>query len=613
MPELASIDILFSHYWRAAFLGALVLLLFGIVIGLLAERRRLKTAIDLSRHFADDLRRSEQGYREALDAIEDGIWHWNLRDGSVGWDQRCWVLAGYPDQPESAMTHGRWMTLLHPADARKAIDRIGQAIKAQQAFAVEYRLQQTNGRWIWLEQRGQVVEWADGAAQRAVGALSDISHRKHVELELKKSERHLRSLISAMQEVVLVIDTEMRLVELHVPADSLRPGVEIDRLLGQQVHELFSEDDRNHLISITSDILIDGRPRTLALDLPFVLAGRCYQLSLSRLEDGANWLIGFLGVARDVTELVEAEADARRAHEDKTRLLDAAGEGIFGLDLDGRCTFINPAALTMLGLRRDEVIGQDTHALFHAVKADGSLNPRDQCPLDATLRDGQIRRVEDWFMRKASEGFPVQLIVTPVLEDGKQTGAEALFQDIAVRKRMEAELIQLANTDTLTGLANRRLFFERLGHEIERVRRIDGPSTGLLMLDLDHFKRINDQHGHAAGDAVLRHVAELIRRSIRGIDLAARYGGEEIVVLLPGVDAANAGQTADRLRALLNAQPLPFGGVSIVISTSIGFTLLDPADSGSDGPMARADAALYRAKSGGRNRCEVLLADSAAR
>lgn len=595
----------------AVIAGGLTLLLLGGLIGhLLRERRRLNAAIALSREFTDQLRDSERHYREALDAVEDGMWSWNISDGTVAWDQRCWALAGYADIPDDrGMTHGRWMTLLHPADARKAIERIGEAVKARRSFAVEYRLQQTSGHWIWLEQRGQVVEWSDGAPCRAVGALSDISLRKQTELALKKSERHLRSLIAAMQEVVLVIDTEMRLAELHVPAEVRRPGVDADRLIGLQVDQLFGDDDRNRLLAITSDILIDGRPRTLAIDLPFVNEGRRYQLSLSRLEDGANWLIGFLGVARDVTELVEAEAAARRAHEDKARLLDAAGEGIFGLDLNGRCTFINPAALAMLGWRREEVIGHDAHALFHAWRADGAPNPRSESPLDATLRDGQARHVEDWFRRQNGEGFPVQLIVTPVREDGRQTGVEVLFQDIATRRRLEAELTRLANSDPLTGLANRRIFFERLEHERQRVRRINGPATGLLMLDLDHFKPLNDRHGHAVGDAVLRQVAELIRAGIRGIDLAARYGGDEIVVLLPGVDAANANQTAERLRGLLNAQPLSIGTSSVAVTASFGVTLLEPNDPSTDAAMARVDAALYRAKANGRDGCVCSLSD----
>jgi len=166
---------------------------------------------------------------------------------------------------------------------------------------------------------------------------------------------------------------------------------------------------------------------------------------------------------------------------------------------------------------------------------------------------------------------------------------------------------QQAITDDLTGLANRRQFYEVLGREFERAHRFGTPLS-LVMLDIDDFKRVNDTHPmkHLAGDAVLRSVAMAISGHIRDIDLAARYGGEEFAVLLPQTDHEGAVNLAERLRAAIAERLVSFGGEDeIAVTASFGVASM-PADGGEPSSLLRAaDRALYLAKAGGRNRVEV--------
>jgi len=177
--------------------------------------------------------------------------------------------------------------------------------------------------------------------------------------------------------------------------------------------------------------------------------------------------------------------------------------------------------------------------------------------------------------------------------------------DITQRKRLEAELRELASTDELTGLANRRQFMQRLEEELERLRRQTTRAACVLMLDLDHFKRVNDQHGHAAGDRLLQHFAQLLRQELRSVDTPARMGGEEFAVILPGTDLAAAQGIAQRICERLAAQPFHAGAQQLNVTVSVGVAALDAADLSADAVLARADAALYRAKAGGRNRVEL--------
>jgi diguanylate cyclase (GGDEF)-like protein len=175
------------------------------------------------------------------------------------------------------------------------------------------------------------------------------------------------------------------------------------------------------------------------------------------------------------------------------------------------------------------------------------------------------------------------------------------FHDITEERRLENELRVLASTDFLTGALNRRAFQLAFRSAIERCRRYGIPLS-LIMLDLDHFKRVNDTHGHQAGDAVLREASSRIRATLRDSDIFGRLGGEEFALLLPHTDLDEGAVVAERLRAAIADEPVDVGVALVPITTSVGLTALRTQPDPIDTMMRRADEALYAAKAGGRNR-----------
>jgi diguanylate cyclase (GGDEF)-like protein len=187
--------------------------------------------------------------------------------------------------------------------------------------------------------------------------------------------------------------------------------------------------------------------------------------------------------------------------------------------------------------------------------------------------------------------------VTPLnLREG---GAVVSHVDITDRKLLELELMKLAATDVLTGLPNRRFFLEVAGREIEYVRRFGVP-TSLVMIDLDRFKATNDTYGHAAGDEALRSVADACLALIRKIDVLARFGGEEFILMLPRTDETRAFRVAEKLRIAI--QETRIGDRQFRLTASFGVTEIFPDDRTIEDGLLRADAALYAAKRSGRNR-----------
>jgi diguanylate cyclase (GGDEF)-like protein len=168
-------------------------------------------------------------------------------------------------------------------------------------------------------------------------------------------------------------------------------------------------------------------------------------------------------------------------------------------------------------------------------------------------------------------------------------------------KKAQVELHRLAATDFLTGIANHRRFSEAGEREIQRARRY-GHSLAALMLDLDHFKKVNDTYGHAVGDKVLVAITAAIRKLLRDIDVFGRLGGEEFAILLPETDLAGGRTTAERLRAAIAETAIDAGTAVLKVTISIGITLLSQDDHGLDAVLKRADDAMYEAKRNGRNR-----------
>ena len=180
-------------------------------------------------------------------------------------------------------------------------------------------------------------------------------------------------------------------------------------------------------------------------------------------------------------------------------------------------------------------------------------------------------------------------------------------------RETSAEFEQQAATDMLTGLANRRAFYDRLDAEFRRSRRYGRPLS-VLMIDLDHFQQVNDRHGHVVGDLVLAAVARLVREHVRESDMAARYGGEELVVMLPETDGVHAAAMAERLRSVIRDHDFEVGDDGSPLTISAGVAAFPDCEPRDGADLVRlADEALYRAKAAGRDRVEVAASNAGAR
>jgi len=317
---------------------------------------------------------------------------------------------------------------------------------------------------------------------------------------------------------------------------------------------------------------------------------------------------GFKSSPHDCWAAAEEQIDLmfalRESRKKLQTLIESALDAVVMIDSEGIVSGWNRQACRIFGWAPEEAIGRSIHTMI--------IPPRHR---DAHVRgmahflasgEGPFmnKMIEIQALHRDGHEFPVELGIAQLVSGGKPEFS-AFIRDITERERAAAELREMATSDFLTGLANRRHFIARMSDELARMQRRDSLDTAVLMLDLDHFKRVNDTYGHATGDAMLKHFAALMQSELRKIDTAGRVGGEEFAIILPGAATREAKVFAERFRSKVEESPLIQEGQPIRMTVSIGITAMKAADSSPDTALIRADEALYRAKENGRNRVEV--------
>lgn len=411
--------------------------------------------------------------------------------------------------------------------------------------------------------------------------------------------------------VLLTLNDGQYLARTHALDDSLTKKVPADREFLQQPEKL-----SGHYNAVAP---IDSIERFYAWhripDFPAVLSlglGKDKILLPTQLSIKASKTQNLLATillllaALWITRLVAIKAKQNRAllqtQERLATLLIRIPSGVLLEDENNHIVTANPTLLSLLSLDAEpsSLIGLHHSQLLTMLEQEQAAwlpIPRNN------LKQRQLRKVKD------SAGRTFEIDWMPIRRDFRSLGHVWFIQDISERKKKEQELVTLATTDALTGLHNRRSFLDILQQQL----KISTPHCpgALLLLDIDHFKRVNDTYGHPAGDLVIQNIAQGIRDSLRQDDITGRLGGEEFAVLLPKATLQQAQQLAERIREHVAATPTITQTETIYVTISIGVALLYGQDENS--VQSQADQALYQAKNSGRNRvcCAEHEADEA--
>lgn len=425
-----------------------------------------------------------------------------------------------------------------------------------------------------------------------------LQSRQQIRLRVREDVERLREIAGTLAEGLLVTNPAGR-IALANPEACAVLGYSPEEFQSEDMHSLLHAHCARNECGILRVGRVGGRYEAEE-DTFRSKAGTLLPVSLSaaaivREQQVAGIVVAF----RDIRERKLQEQALRQSAAEIEDLYDHAPCGYHSLDRTGLYVRINRTELAWLGYRREELIGR--------MRFPDLLTPATSRVFEENfprfLACGEVHNLEFEMVRRDGTLLPVLLSATAVRDaNGQFLMSRSTLFDLTERKRLESEIQRQARTDTLTGLHNRRYFFELAERELARGRRYNG-LLAVLMLDLDHFKAVNDAYGHHAGDRVLRGFGEILARSVRDVDIAGRIGGEEFAVVLPEARAEQAVEVAERVRLAVAGADLRLEqGEALHVTVSIGVAAAAAAESDIEALLDSADQALYEAKRAGRNR-----------
>ncbi len=289
-------------------------------------------------------------------------------------------------------------------------------------------------------------------------------------------------------------------------------------------------------------------------------------------------------------ELRKANITLSESKDELRLILDSAAEAIYGIDLDGNCTFCNRSCIEMLGYnKQSELLGKNMHWQIHHTRRDGTPLPIHDCRIFKAFIKGEGSHVEDEvFWRADGTSFDAEYFSYPQIKNGEIIGAVITFMDISERRQKEAKIHYLSCYDTLTGLQNRRCFEENRN----KIDIPDNLPLSVLFADINGLKMTNDIFGHSAGDELIRKSSEILRQVCRQNDVVARVGGDEFIILLPNTTGENAEKILTRIKSGFADAYFQ----AIKCSISLGLDTKRSQDQSLDEVMANAENAMYKDK-----------------
>jgi diguanylate cyclase (GGDEF)-like protein/PAS domain S-box-containing protein len=493
--------------------------------------------------------------------------------------------------PEHELLKRTFREITHPDDLETSVDSLRRLLDGSiSTHDADKRYVSPDGTVIWAHLSLSLVRDAQGRPHHFIAQIQDISERKRHEL--------------ALGEERLALDEAQRIAKIgswswDTRSDDVTWSTQLYRLFGRDPGDgpAVAGDLRRNVHPDDQELVRAEFSAPLARGLPFELDFRVV------LPDGAVRTLRaigkcnparphvYVGTVQDVTDLRQAELQARQERDYAAAITRSMRDG-FLLTRDGTILEVNQAFCELTGFTREELIGLRIPFPFWQPESDDELRRH----AERIARDNHAE-FETTYTRRDGTRFPVSTHTVPAeAQDGTLFGLVTTVRDISERKRHEEELNRLATQDPLTGLANHRVLHEQLRAEVARARR-QGLRLCVAVLDLDHFKQVNDRYGHPVGDEVLREAGARLRAIVREGETLARVGGEEFAWILTDLDETDAYAAVERARRVIGEMPFAEAGV---VTMSAGVAELQPLDAADD-LYSRADRALYRAKQNGRN------------
>ncbi len=503
-------------------------------------------------------RERELYFQTMAEAVPEIIWTADPNGMDDYFNQRCFDYTGLTLEQLSG---AGWQAILHPDDLDDCVSKWKGALRSGDPYEVEYRLRSKDGSFRWFLGRANPIRDTKGEIVKWFGTCTDIESQKQNQQVLEQQ---------ILERTTQLADTNVRLQQEILEKDAARRQYDWNN--EQMVEELQKRSERATLLAKMGELLQSCMTR----DEVFA-AALGYAPKIFPVVPGA---MALLDASRNVAEVIGSWGDCHLP-----------------------TLVFEPASCWALRTGHPHLVlaGDTTAPCAHAA---GVKNTYLCTPILAQGETLGVVHFQATNNAPNMDGSQLSFNTTFKTTFAAQVGLS--IANIRLREALRTQSVR----DALTGLYNRRYLEETLERELRRAARAE-QSLGILMLDLDHFKNFNDTYGHDAGDVILRETAASLTKGVRAEDFVCRFGGEEFVVILPTANPETARARAERLRSKIRELTIMHQGKSLgMVTISVGVAAYPVHGMSPKGLMAAADAALYEAKRGGRDRVVVAAAKS---
>jgi diguanylate cyclase (GGDEF)-like protein/PAS domain S-box-containing protein len=547
-----------------------------------------------SKQIKELLQQSNERFEISQKFANAGSWEWDIKSGDLYWSRMISKMFGSLEEALST-SNENFISAIHPDDRQSVQDAINSCIKDDKDYNLQYRVVWPDGTIRWLSDQGNVVRNNLGEAERMFGVVQDVTARKKAELALTSSEHRLRLALAV---------TKQGWFDFNIQTGQMVHSPEYPKLLGYDPADFSSNFDQ------WQDILHPEDRDAVMADYRRTLSQGCeFSMEYRRKTKNSGWLwikataeivewtpsqrpLRMIGIHTDINERKQAEMKLERA----ASVFTHAGEGITITDAAGTIIEVNDTFSHITGYTREEVLGKNSRILNS-----GHQSPEFYVEMWGALLEQGHWKGEVWNRHKSGEVHAVLLTISAVQNAvGQVQNYVGLFSDITELKDHQNQLVHIANHDILTNLPNRALLSDRLSQAMVQCQRRN-QSLAVAFLDLDHFKEVNDTHGHDIGDELLVQVSQRMKEALREGDTLARIGGDEFIAVM--ADLEKVEDSEPLLKRLLKAaaDPVTVGDAVMQVSASIGVTHYPQDGADADQLMRHADQAMYAAKQAGKN------------
>ncbi|MGQ0503122.1 MAG: sensor domain-containing protein [Panacagrimonas sp.] len=584
------------------------LVLLVTTAGTVILRRSIRPLIDA-------LAETERRYRAVVDNLQEGVLLQDENSAILASNPAAARIFRLPPDELEGMVAGdpRWKVFNDdgtpcPREDYPTPKALRTGLSARD---VPYGVVDGHGQLRWIEVTTTLIPTQGPPI--VVTTFSDITEKRLASQRLELSESRFQLMVSQVVDyAILMLDADGRVVTWNQGAEQIK-GYTAQEAIGMHFSIFYTAEDQEcglpaeHLREAAQTGRLGCESWRVRKD-----GSRFWGMTvLGAVRGGAGEILGYSKLTRDLTEQRQAAQVLAEAGRRMQAMIDCSPFGIVAIDLQGIIRNMNPAGQRMTGYSSEELVGKLTCAVYHdmdevrerARQISEETGRHVEPGLETFVykaRLGQSDEQEWICVRKDGFRFPMQATVTALRDtQGVIVGFMGVAYDITERKQREAHTRHVAHHDFLTGLPTRRLMSDRVQSAVENARR-DSAQVGLLMIDLDNFKRINDSLGHPVGDELLQVVAERLLGSVRSGDTVARMGGDEFLVVLPNIgNRAVAERLAGRLVTQIGL-PIQIGPNELHVSPSIGIAVFPEDSTELTGLLKGADAAMYAAKIAGR-------------